>query len=150
MLINANQCYLMLINAIQCCSLPIQSYFKAKQWCFTCLDPRCRCVVVSLLIKAESMLIEAIRCRSLLIETCFWAPLPMRRCIAANQFQVSANRCNSLQICYSMLLNAIQCCSLPIQLYFKANRWCFTCLDPRCRCVAVSLPLRRCIAANQC
>jgi hypothetical protein len=77
---------------------------------------RCRCVVVSLLINAKSMLIEAIRCRSLLIETCVWAPLPMRRCIAANQFQVNANRCNSLQICCSMLLNAIQCCSLPIRL----------------------------------
>ena len=99
---------------------------------------RCRCVVVSLLINAKSMLIEAIRCRSLLIETCVWAPLPMRRCIAANQFQVNANRCNSLQICYSMLLNAIQCCSLPIRL-INANQ-CYSMLfaaNSLCPCLAV-------------
>ena len=137
----------------RCCAAVLCAAVVLLLLCCCCAalsGHRCGCAAVSLLSSFTAMLIDAFRCRYLLIDAklfsvasrcfsllpapfplllaafrlkkanpCVQAPLPMRRGIAAKQFHINANRCNSLQIssnrckivsrCFSLLLVASRC-----------------------------------------
>ena len=67
---------------------------------------------MALLMNVKLMLIEAIRCRSLLIETCVWAPLPMlvvSLLISFKSMLIDATRCRYLLIDAKLFLVASGC-----------------------------------------